>query len=60
MGCCELVEDLVLAIMQESIARNWTPEYTTEKVVELIKEKCEQAKKNKCCYKNEERNRASP
>lgn len=59
MKCCESLEELILKIMQESIARNWTPEHTTEKVMELMKEKCEETK-TKCCYKKEERNRASP
>ena len=59
MKCCESLDGLILGIIQESITRNWTSEHTTEKIMELIKEKCEQAK-TKCCYKKEERNRASP
>tara|TARA_B110000008_G_C16846680_1_gene515012 strand:- start:206 stop:385 length:180 start_codon:yes stop_codon:yes gene_type:complete len=59
MKCCESLDDLILAIIQESKARDWTPEHTTEKVIEIMKEKCEQAK-TKCCWKQEERNRASP
>ena len=59
MKCCESLDELVLAIIQESKARDWTPEHTTEKVIEIMKEKCEQAK-TKCCRKQEERNRASP
>lgn len=59
MGCGESIEALILGIIQESKARDWTPEHTTEKVMELMKEKCEEAK-TKCCKKQEERNRASP
>ena len=60
MGCGELVEDLILAILQESKARNWTPEHTTDKIMEVMKEKCPHVHKSQCCQRNEERNRASP
>ena len=66
MGCGESVKKLVLALMSEAKEKDLSPEEVTEKVMQLMKERCPHVKEDDCCDKKtkccrkEERRRASP